>query len=137
MLLVAFRGHNNGVVMSNRPLKDNEYFEVKLDKIVALPTTYTMDIGVTTNAPEKLNFPQTMTDCEHGKTWMFCGSRVVLNKAEIERFTKITLDDLKVCKQLVISDVVAAVLALCQIFALFVYIKLNISIARSYSAWVT
>ncbi|KAI0243224.1 SPRY domain-containing SOCS box protein 2 [Lamellibrachia satsuma] len=89
------RGHNNGVVMSNRPLKDNEYFEVKLDKIVALPTTYTMDIGVTTNAPEKLNFPQTMTDCEHGKTWMFCGSRVVLNKAEIERFTKITLDDLK------------------------------------------
>ena len=87
--------------MSNRPLKDNEYFEVRLDKVQTLPTTYVMDIGVTTNAPEKLNFPQTMTDCKVGKTWMFCGEQVVLNKVGIERFTKINLNDLKVNRLLI------------------------------------
>ena len=87
--------------MSNRPLKDNEYFEVRLDKVLPLPTTYVMDIGVTTNAPEKLNFPGTMTDCLVGQTWMFCGENVVLNKVGIERFTKINLNDLKVNELLI------------------------------------
>ena len=87
--------------MSNRPLKDNEYFEVRLDKVQTLPTTYVMDIGVTTNAPEKLNFPQTMTDCKVGRIWMFCGAQVVLNKVGIERFTKLNLNDLMVNRLLI------------------------------------
>ena len=83
--------------MSNRPLKVNEYFGVKLVKTENLPTNYVMDIGVTTNSPEKLNFPETMTDCKQEQTWMMCGSRLVLNKQTVESFTKMNLDDLKVC----------------------------------------
>ena len=80
--------------MSNRPLKDNEYFGVRLDEVDTLATTYVMDIGVTTNAPEKLNFPQTMTDCQVGQTWMFCGDRAFINNDV--HFSKINLNDLKV-----------------------------------------
>ena len=96
--LDIFRGHNNGIVMSSRPLKDDEYFEVKLDETKPLPTKYVMDIGVTSNSPEKLNFPETMTDCQHGQTWMVCGSRVVLNKRAIAQASILDLHDLKVCE---------------------------------------
>ncbi|KAI0239069.1 SPRY domain-containing SOCS box protein 2 [Lamellibrachia satsuma] len=89
------RGNSNGVVMSNRPLKVDEYFGVKLVKTEELPTNYVIDVGVTTNSPEKLNFPETMTECKQEQTWMMCGSRLVLNKQPVESFTKMNLDDLK------------------------------------------
>ena len=83
--------------MSTRPLKDDEYFEVKLDKTKLLPTKYVMDIGVTTNSPEKLNFPETMTDCQHGRTWMFCDSQIVLNQKVLGHVPNFSLNELEVC----------------------------------------
>ena len=83
--------------MSNRPLKVDEYFWVKLVKTKDLPTNYVMDIGVTTNSPEKLNFPEKMTDCKQEQTWMMCGSVLLLNKQVFGSTKKMNLDYLKVC----------------------------------------
>ena len=68
--------------MSSKPLKNDEYFGVRLDKTEDLPTKYKLDIEVTTNSPEKMNFPETMTDCQQEKTWMICGSRLVHNQLQ-------------------------------------------------------
>jgi neuralized-like protein 4 len=41
---------NNGVVLTNRPLKSNELFEVRLDKMVT-KWAGSIEIGVTTHSP--------------------------------------------------------------------------------------
>ena len=85
--------------MSSRPLKNDEYFGVRLDNTEDLPTTYTLDIGVTTNSPEKLNFPETMTDCKQENTWMICGSRLVHNNVAVNTFKTVDLGELKVSRK--------------------------------------
>jgi neuralized-like protein 4 len=52
---------NNGVVLTNRPLKSNELFEVRLDKMVA-KWAGSIEIGVTTHNPTELEYPSTMTN---------------------------------------------------------------------------
>lgn len=52
---------NFGVVITNRPLKPNEVFEVRLDRIVT-KWTGSIEIGVTTHSPNSLDFPSTMTN---------------------------------------------------------------------------
>jgi neuralized-like protein 4 len=52
---------NFGVVLTNRPLKPNEVFEVRLDKMVT-KWTGSIEIGVTTHSPNSLEFPSTMTN---------------------------------------------------------------------------
>lgn len=52
---------NNGVVLTNRPLKSNELFEVRLDKMVT-KWAGSIEIGVTTHSPTELEYPSTMTN---------------------------------------------------------------------------
>lgn len=52
---------NNGVVLTNRPLKQNELFEVRLDKMVT-KWAGSIEIGVTTHNPTDLEYPSTMTN---------------------------------------------------------------------------
>lgn len=50
--------------MTSRPLKPNELFEVKLDKIVS-KWAGSIEIGVTTHSPTELEFPYTMTNVRY------------------------------------------------------------------------
>ncbi|OAD58573.1 Neuralized-like protein 4 [Eufriesea mexicana] len=72
---------NNGVVLTSRPLKPNELFEVRLDKIV-VKWAGSIEIGVTTHSPTELEFPFTMTNVRSG-TWMMTENGVVHNGTTI------------------------------------------------------
>jgi neuralized-like protein 4 len=52
---------NNGVVLTHRPLKPDELFEVRLDKMVT-KWAGSIEIGVTTHSPTELEYPSTMTN---------------------------------------------------------------------------
>ncbi|XP_015586465.1 neuralized-like protein 4 [Cephus cinctus] len=73
----AMDDFNNGVVLTSRPLRPNELFEVKLDKIVT-KWAGSIEIGVTTHSPTELEFPFTMTNVRTG-TWMMTGNGVMHN----------------------------------------------------------
>ena len=62
---------NFGVVLTNRPIKPNEVFEVRLDRMVT-KWAGSIEIGVTTHCPSDLDFPSTMTNIRSG-TWMMTG----------------------------------------------------------------
>ena len=68
---------NFGVVLTSRPIKPNEVFEVRLDKMVT-KWAGSIEIGVTTHAPCDLEFPSTMTNVRSG-TWMMTGNGVMHN----------------------------------------------------------
>lgn len=51
----------HGVVLTHRPLKLNEPFEIRLDKIVS-KWAGSIEIGVTSHSPNDLEFPSTMTN---------------------------------------------------------------------------
>ncbi|XP_076180899.1 neuralized E3 ubiquitin protein ligase 4 [Ptiloglossa arizonensis] len=72
---------NNGVVLTSRPLKPNELFEVRLDKIVT-KWAGSIGIGVTTHSPTELKFPFTMTNVRSG-TWVMTGNGVIHNGTTI------------------------------------------------------
>lgn len=57
---------NNGVVLTSRPLKPNELFEVRLDKIVT-KWAGSIEIGVTTHSPTELEFPFTLANVRYVK----------------------------------------------------------------------
>jgi neuralized-like protein 4 len=48
-------------VLTNRPLKLNEVFEVRIDKMVT-KWAGSIEIGVTTHSPQELEYPSTMTN---------------------------------------------------------------------------
>ena len=56
---------NNGVVMTHRPLKDNELFEIRIDRLVD-KWSGSIEVGVTTHCPSALQFPATMTNLRSG-----------------------------------------------------------------------
>lgn len=94
---------NNGVVMTNRPLRHNEMFEVRpsplpptplvrparlnlclcyqirIDKLVD-KWSGSIEIGVTTHNPNNLDYPATMTNLRSGNT---PSSESVLNKKRL------------------------------------------------------
>ena len=85
---------NFGVVLTSRPMKDNEVFEVRLDKMVT-KWAGSIEIGVTTHAPCELEFPSTMTNVRSG-TWMMTGNGVMHNgTTTIDAYGQ-NLDKLKV-----------------------------------------
>lgn len=59
---------NDAIIMSSRPLKDNELFEVIIEKMVDR-WSGSLEAGVTLIKPEELEFPNTMTDIAYD-TWM-------------------------------------------------------------------
>ena len=83
---------NFGVCLTNRPIKANEVFEVRLDRMVT-KWAGSIEIGVTTHAPSDLEFPSTsrkyfirklcssicfvsVTNVRSG-TWMMTGNGVM------------------------------------------------------------
>ncbi|CAD6237103.1 GSCOCG00002142001-RA-CDS, partial [Cotesia congregata] len=77
----AMDDFNNGVVLTMRPLRPNELFEVRLDKIVT-KWAGSIEIGVTTHSPTELEFPFTMTNVRSG-TWIMTGNGVMHNGTSI------------------------------------------------------
>ena len=90
----AINDFNNGVVMTSRPLRDGEVFEVRLDKMVN-KWAGSIEIGVTLHSPQSLDFPSTMTNIRSG-TWMMTGNGVMHNGATVIDEYGHNLDRLKV-----------------------------------------
>ncbi|XP_033095414.1 neuralized-like protein 4 [Anneissia japonica] len=85
---------NDAVIMSNRPLKDDELFEIKIEDMVDR-WSGSIEAGVTVIRPEEMSFPGTMTDLDHD-TWMLSGSSVLTNGNTIKNGYSMDLDVLEV-----------------------------------------
>ena len=94
MYCSALDDFNNGVVLTNRTLKPNEIFEVRIDKMVD-KWAGSIEIGLTLHAPESLEFPSTMTNIRSG-TWMMTGNGVMYNGTTVMDDYGQNLDRLKV-----------------------------------------
>ncbi|KAI4464530.1 neuralized [Holotrichia oblita] len=90
----AIDDFNNGVVLTARPLKPGEMFEVRLDRIVS-KWAGSIEIGVTTHSPTDLEFPFTMTNVRSG-TWMMTGSGIMHNGTTVLEQYGVNLDRLQV-----------------------------------------
>lgn len=66
---------NHAVLISSRPLHDNELFQVEVTKTVDR-WSGSLEVGVTALSPERIQFPHTMTDMRAG-TWMLSGCSVI------------------------------------------------------------
>lgn len=85
---------NNGVVITARPLRPCEMFEVRLDRILT-KWAGSIEIGVTVHNPLDLDFPFTMTNVRSG-TWMMTGSGIMHNGTTIQENYGVNLDRLHV-----------------------------------------
>lgn len=54
--------------MTHRPLRDNELFEIRLDRLVD-KWSGSIEVGITTHNPNTLEFPATMTNAKSGKSY--------------------------------------------------------------------
>lgn len=85
---------NNGVVMTHRPLKDNELFEIRIDRLVD-KWSGSIEVGVTTHNPNALHFPATMTNMRSG-TIMMSGCGILTNgKGTRREYGEFNLDELR------------------------------------------
>lgn len=85
---------NNGVVITHRPLKDNELFEIRIDKLVD-KWSGSIEVGVTTHSPNHLTFPATMTNLRSG-TIMMSGCGILTNgKGTRREYGEFNLDELR------------------------------------------
>uniref|UniRef100_A0A671PEA5 Neuralized-like protein 4 n=1 Tax=Sinocyclocheilus anshuiensis TaxID=1608454 RepID=A0A671PEA5_9TELE len=85
---------NNGVVMTNRPLRNNEMFEIHIDKLVD-KWSGSIEIGVTTHNPNNLDYPATMTNLRSG-TIMMSGCGILTNgKGTRREYCEFSLDELQ------------------------------------------
>ncbi|XP_055706492.1 neuralized-like protein 4 isoform X2 [Phlebotomus papatasi] len=85
---------NNGVVMTHRPLRDNELFEIRIDKLVD-KWSGSIEVGVTTHNPGALHFPATMTNMRSG-TIMMSGCGILTNgKGTRREYGEFNLDELR------------------------------------------
>ncbi|XP_038624144.1 neuralized-like protein 4 [Tachyglossus aculeatus] len=86
---------NNGVVMTNRPLRDNEMFEIRIDKLVD-KWSGSIEIGVTTHNPDSLDYPATMTNLRSAGTIMMSGCGILTNgKGTRREYCEFSLDELQ------------------------------------------
>ncbi|CAG9781935.1 unnamed protein product [Diatraea saccharalis] len=87
--------YNNGVVMTHRPLADNELFEIRIDRLVD-KWSGSIEVGVTTHNPATIRFPSTMTNMDTG-TIMMSGCKVLLNgHGTCMEYGNFNLDELRV-----------------------------------------
>lgn len=85
---------NNGVVMTHRPLRDNELFEIRIDKLVD-KWSGSIEVGMTTHNPNALHFPATMTNMRSG-TIMMSGCGILTNgKGTRREYGEFNLDELR------------------------------------------
>lgn len=118
---------NHGVVLSSRPLRSNEVFQVRIDKMVD-KWAGSIEIGVTTHNPAYLQLPSTMTNLRSGNcrqcsrfvsracflltplnigwclpgTWMMTGNGVMHNGTTILDEYGHNLDRLKVREMFIV-----------------------------------
>ncbi|KAF0766521.1 neuralized-like protein 4 isoform X1 [Aphis craccivora] len=90
----ALDDFNNGVVLTNRPLRLNELFEVRLDRLVT-KWAGSIEIGVTTHSPGDIDYPLTMTNV-HSGTWMMTGVGIMHNGITVVNQYGVNLDTLRV-----------------------------------------
>ncbi|XP_023215732.1 neuralized-like protein 4 isoform X1 [Centruroides sculpturatus] len=90
----ALEDFNNAVILTSRPLKKGEMFEVVIEKLV-VKWAGSIEIGVTTHSPNELEFPSTMTNIRSG-TWMMTGNGIMYNGTNIIDDYGHNLDRLKV-----------------------------------------
>jgi len=83
---------NDAIVISNRALRDNELFEVTVDKMVDR-WSGSIEAGVTLIHPDSLEFPNTMTDIDYD-TWMLSGSAIMQDGSTIRNGYPLDLDTL-------------------------------------------
>ncbi|XP_077531935.1 neuralized E3 ubiquitin protein ligase 4 isoform X2 [Haemaphysalis longicornis] len=84
---------NNGVVMTHRSLRDDEWFELRIDELVN-KWSGSIELGVTTHSPDTLEFPATMTNMRSG-TIMMSGSGILTNgKGSRREYGNYNLDEL-------------------------------------------
>ena len=84
---------NNGVVMTHRPLRDNELFEIRIDRLVD-KWSGSIEVGITTHNPATLEFPATMTNQRSG-TMMMSGCGILTNgKGTRRQYGDFNLDEL-------------------------------------------
>ncbi|XP_064459470.1 neuralized-like protein 4 isoform X2 [Ornithodoros turicata] len=84
---------NNGVVMTHRPLRQNEWFEIRIDELMN-KWSGSIELGVTTHNPDVLDFPPTMTNMRSG-TIMMSGSGILTNgKGSRREYGDYNLDEL-------------------------------------------
>lgn len=85
---------NNGVCMTNRPLKDDELFEIRIDELVN-KWSGSIELGITTEKPDTLEFPATMTNMRSNGTIMMSGSGILTNgKGTRREYGEFNLDEL-------------------------------------------
>jgi len=87
---------NNGVVMTHRPLRDNELFEIRLDRLVE-KWSGSIEVGITTHNPgsSAFDFPTTMTNAKSG-TMMMSGCGILTNGRGTRReYGEFNLDELQ------------------------------------------
>ncbi|XP_046401655.1 neuralized-like protein 4 [Ischnura elegans] len=84
----------NGVLLTHRPLKRNELFEVRLDK-KGTKFNYCLGIGVTTYTPESFTIPDHMYNLKSGN-WMMYHNHVYTNGAESTKNYGRNFNELKV-----------------------------------------
>lgn len=83
---------NDSIVMSNRPLRDGEIFEIVIERMVER-WSGSIEAGVTLIRPEDLEFPNTMTDIDY-ETWMLSGSAVMQDGQTVKNGYCCDLDSL-------------------------------------------
>ncbi|XP_043229650.1 neuralized-like protein 4 isoform X2 [Amphibalanus amphitrite] len=85
---------NNGVVLTHRPLRDDELFEIRIDRLVD-KWSGSIEAGITTHCPDTLKIPATMTNLRTG-TIMMSGSGILTNgKGTRREYGTFNLDELK------------------------------------------
>ncbi|GIY24363.1 hypothetical protein CEXT_418811 [Caerostris extrusa] len=97
---------NNAVVITNRPLKHGEIFEVLLEQVV-MKWEGTIEVGVTIHSAEELKFPSTMTVVRSG-TWMMTRNGVMYNGSTITDDYGYDLDKLKAGDKAVKASIVGS-----------------------------
>lgn len=89
-----FDEFNNGIAMTHRPLRDNEQFEIRIDRLVD-KWSGSIEAGVTTHCPGALQFPATMTNLRSG-TIMMSGCGILTNgKGTRREYGEFNLDELR------------------------------------------
>ena len=94
LLLSGGNEYNNGVVVSNRPLKDSELFEVRITDMID-KWTGSIEVGITALRPEIMEIPATMTSIQ-SNTWVMSGCNIVSGGKTLKENYGISLDSLKV-----------------------------------------
>ncbi|CAB3250158.1 unnamed protein product [Arctia plantaginis] len=73
--LNAFKYFNNGIVMTNRTLRTNELFQVRIDLVIP-KWAGSIEIGVTQHSSNDIQFPFKMSNAKSG-TWAVTGEDVI------------------------------------------------------------